>query len=205
MSDPAKQTWIWWALLGVTLVGITGIFVRDALRSPDERALPVLGRVENFTLRNQNDQPVTRQDLLGKIWVADFIYTSCPDQCPMMSRQMEVVQGMVPKKAPVHLLSISVDPKRDTPKTLATYAEKYHYEAGRWYFLTGQPDQIQSLTRSMKLPQAEPTPQNQFNHIKTMVLVDARSRIRGYYDGTSETEVRKLVRDISHLAVSTVP
>src|SRR6478672_4676030 len=112
------MTRFWWGLFISALIAMGGIYAWDRSRSHEEKLLPILGRIDNFSLRNQNNQPVTRQDLLGKAWIADFIYTSCPDQCPMMSRRMEVVQGLIPKEAPVQLVSVTVDPKRDTPKAL---------------------------------------------------------------------------------------
>jgi protein SCO1 len=205
MGSADGKSKFWWGFLGIVLIGLGGIFVWDSFsRKSAEPPLPILGRVDNFTLQDQNDRPLSRQDLMGKIWIADFIYTTCPDQCPMMSRAMQVIQGLVPKKAPVHLVSVSVDPKRDTPPVMAQYAQKYHSEPGRWSFLTGKEADILELTKSFQLPAPVQAPKNLIDHSQQLVLVDARSRIRGYYDGTNELEVKRLVKDVSQLAEDTV-
>jgi protein SCO1 len=204
--EEKEKKWFWWGLLGVALIGMGGIFIWDSVyRKGAQPPLPILGRVDDFTLQDQNDRPLSRQDLMGKAWVADFIYTTCPDQCPMMSRSMQVIQGMVPKKAPVALVSISVDPQTDTPDTLNRYSKKFHSEPGRWHFLTGSQDAILALIRSFKLPTPVRTPKkNVIDHSNQLVLVDARSRIRGYYDGTREEDVQRLIKEVSQLAEDTV-
>jgi protein SCO1/2 len=199
MNSSEGKTRFWWGVLAAALVVMAGAYFWDVSQRREQRLLPILGRVDDFSLKNQNGQPVTRQDLLGKAWVADFIYTTCPDQCPMMSRKMQVIQGLIPKQAPVQLVSISVDPAHDAPKVLARYAEKYHYDASRWHFLTGPSKSVAALTQSFKLPTPVQRPKNMIDHSNMLVLVDARSRIRGYYDANDEEAVNKLIKDVSVL------
>src|SRR2546425_3583191 len=106
--------------------------------------LPVYGQVPGFDLTAETGQPFNRKSLDGKIWVADFIFTTCTGPCPRMSSLMRQVQSSVQG---VKLVSFTVDPERDTPPVLAGYAERYHAESGRWYFLTGQRSELHRLAR----------------------------------------------------------
>src|SRR5262245_49507889 len=101
-----------------------------------QRTVSSYGTVPPFQLTNQNGQPFGSAQLSGKIWIADFIYTTCPGPCPMISSRMSEVQNPL-EKTDVHLVSFSVDPDKDTPRVLRGYAERLQAEPGRWDFLTG--------------------------------------------------------------------
>src|SRR5256884_8039530 len=105
----------------------------NALR---QRTVSSYGSVPTFQLTNQNGQPFGSGQLAGKIWIADFIYTTCPGPCPMISGRMSELQKPL-EKSDVHLVSFSVDPKKDTPAVLRSYAERLQAQPGRWEFLTG--------------------------------------------------------------------
>jgi protein SCO1/2 len=194
------KTGLWWGLLGIVLVGVSGNYVRQSLTSKAPQP-PVLGRLHPFTLRDQANKPLSLKDLQGKTWVADFIYTRCPDQCPMLSRKMAAFQDLIPKKAQVHLVSITVDPEHDTPATLADYAARYHADPARWLFLTGRPRDVENLVIDFKLlPPGEKPEIRRLNHSTPLVLVDPKGQIRGYYDAGIESEVQQLVKDVSRIA-----
>ena len=112
-------------------------------------ALPVLFDVRGFQLIAQDGQPFDSKTLAGKIWVADFIYTTCPGPCPRMTSQMREVQDAVAKLSDVDLVSFTVDPARDTPDVLAGYAQAHDATPGRWYFLTGSRAALQTLDRDV--------------------------------------------------------
>ena len=136
------------------------------------KPLPIYGQVPDFELTTQDNTPLKRQDLLGKVWVADFIYTTCNGPCPMMTQKMRQVQSTFPD---VLLLSFSVDPEHDTPSKLAAYAAAAR-ATPRWRFLTGDRKTLQMLSReAFKLSDLGLT------HSTRLVLVDDKSRIRGYY------------------------
>ena len=99
--------------------------------------LPVYWQVPAFQLTAQSGRPFDSKSLEGDIWVADFIFTTCPGPCPRMSSQMRGVQSAVASMPDVKLVSFTVDPKNDTPAILAAYATRYRAEPGRWFFLTG--------------------------------------------------------------------
>ena len=145
-------------------------------------ALPVLFDVPPFQLIAQDGLPFDSKILNGKIWVADFIYTTCPGPCPRMTSQMREVQDAVEKMSDVNFVSFTVDPARDTPEVLAGYAQAHHAAAGIWYFLTGPQNTLRTLDREVfKLGDLNAS----LDHSTRFVVVDRRSRIRGYFE-TSE-------------------
>lgn len=159
--------------------------------------LPVYYDVPEFELIAQTDQPFHSSILKGKIWVADFIYTTCPGPCPRMTSQMHEVQEAVAGIPDVRLVSFTVDPARDTPPVLAQYAKEHGASQRLWYFLTGPPETLQRLDRDVfKLGNVDATLQ----HSTRFVLVDRQSRIRGYYETSESGIIQRLIQDISALA-----
>jgi protein SCO1 len=158
------------------------------------------GRVPPFQLINQNGQPFGSANLQGKIWIADFIYTTCPGPCPMISSRMSEMQKPL-EKSDVHFISITVDPDKDTPQVLHEYATRLEAQPGRWDFLTGAKSEIYDLvTRGFKLAASEDGGDNrQPVHSTRMVLVDRRGDIRGYYDATEADAITRLLADTNHL------
>lgn len=193
------MTRFWWGILAAALVGVSAAFVwKTATRNPGDAALPVLEHVPMFKLQDQSGRVMTRNDLSGKTWIADFIYTTCPDQCPMMSRHMQTLQGLLPKESTVQLVSISVDPLHDTPAVLARYAQRYQADTTRWHFLTGTPEAVQKLLAGLKLtPPANPPGIKEISHSSRLVLIDPAADVRGYYDATDDQDVQRLVKDLS--------
>jgi len=112
-----------------------------------QRTVSSYGRVPSFQLVNQNGQSFGSTQLAGKIWIADFIYTTCPGPCPMISTRMSELQKPL-EKTDVHLVSFSVDPEKDKPEVLRGYAEKLHADPKRWDFLTGPKSTIYDLSHN---------------------------------------------------------
>src|SRR6266513_2042128 len=169
----------------------------NALR---QRAVSSYGSVPEFQLINQDGKNFGSADLRGKIWIADFIYTMCPGPCPMISSRMSELQKPL-DKTDVHLVSFSVDPDKDTPQVLRSYAEKWQAEPGRWDFLTGPKSAIYKLSHEgFKLAVSDGSDAQGIPvHSTRMVLVDRHGQIRGYYDATEADAVTKLVADTTHL------
>jgi protein SCO1/2 len=166
----------------------------NALR---QRTVSSYGNVPEFTLVNQDGNNFGSADLRGKVWIADFIYTTCPGPCPMISSRMSELQKPF-EKTDVHLISFSVDPAKDTPAVLRTYAERLQAEPGRWDFLTGPQSTIYNLSRNgfkLALGEEKGVP----IHSTRMILVDRHGAIRGYYDAVEPDAVTKLVADTTHL------
>ncbi len=164
------------------------------------RALASYGTVPNFQLTNQNGKPFGSAQLSGKIWIADFVYTTCPGPCPIISSRMSELQKPL-ENSDVHLVSVSVDPEKDTPEVLRGYADRLHAQPGRWDFLTGSKAIIYNLSRNgFKLGIDDGSAEEGVPvHSTRMVLVDRRGTIRGYYDALAPDAVTKLLADTSHL------
>ena len=164
------------------------------------RTVSSYGSVPHFQLVNQEGQPFDSAQLAGKIWIADFIYTTCPGPCPMISTRMSELQKPL-EKTNVHLVSFSVDPERDTPEVLHGYAEKLRADPERWDFLTGPKSAIYKLSHDgFKLAVADGSDEAGIPvHSTRMVLVDRHGEIRGYYEATAADAVTKLLADTNHL------
>jgi protein SCO1/2 len=160
--------------------------------------LPKDGIVPPFQLVNQDGEPFGSQQLLGKIWIADFVYSTCPGPCPMISSRMSETQKPL-RDTDVKLISISVDPEHDTPAVLREYAARLNAQRGRWNFLTGDKSTIYRLVRDgFKLATAEGGASGPI-HSTRLVLVDRSGVIRGYYDATDADAVTRLLADTHHL------
>ena len=191
-------------IIASTIGVFTGCLKKNAAE------LPVLGNVPDFSLTERSGKPFSSAELDGKIWIADFIFTNCAGTCPIMTSAMAEIQtSLVEQKLyDVKLVSISVDPDRDTPEALSTFANGYGADSTRWYFLTGDGKAIQELA-NQGFHLAAATPQGgaeeQIIHSNRFVLVDRHANIRGYYDGTDEEAVKKLLTDLKNLYHSQNP
>ena len=154
----------------------------------------------DFSLTDRNGQMVSLRDLNGKVWVADFFYSTCPGPCPMLTSRLSEVQKQLGADDRVRLVSNSADPEKDTPEVLRQYATKFH-ASDRWLFLTGSKDAIRDLAQNgFKLPVAEmPGAAEPITHSTRLVLVDQTGTIRGLYEGVGGDGPGTLVRDIHRL------
>ena len=190
---------------GVLLISAAiGLLIRYRAVSavPD---LPVIGQVPDFSLIDSSGQPFSQAQLAGGVWVADFIFTHCPDVCPLLSAQMAKLQHALAGAGAdsVRLVSFSVDPANDTPEVLREYAQRFGAQPGRWLFVTGERDALYTLIgQGFHLAVAErPANENRdgaglITHSDRFVLVDRKLQIRGYYHGTDQESVQKLLQDI---------
>jgi len=153
----------------------------------------------DFALTERSGKPLRLGDLAGKVWVADFIYTTCPGPCPMLTNRMAHVQKELDGTPDFGIVSISVDPVTDTPDVLKAYAEKF--KAGpNWFFCTGEKEAIYQLAHDgFKLPLAEATAGAPIIHTTRIVLVDKTGTIRGFYEGATDAGVEDIIRDIRRL------
>jgi cytochrome oxidase Cu insertion factor (SCO1/SenC/PrrC family) len=170
------------------------------LQALKQRGISSYGAVPGFELTNQDGQPFGSPQLAGKIWIADFIYTTCPGPCPMISSRMSELQKPL-EKTDVHLVSFTVDPAKDTPEILRGYAEKLQAEPGRWDFLTGSQSTIYNLSRNgFKLAVSDGSEEKGIPvHSTRIILVDRHGQIRGYYDAAEADAMTKLLADTHHL------
>jgi protein SCO1 len=158
--------------------------------------LPSYGVTSDFQLTSQDGQPFDSKTLRGKIWVADFIFTTCPGVCPRMTRQMRQVEEATHKMPEVRLVSFTVDPTHDTPTVLAAYAKEQHVATEHWFFLTGPQATLHHLARDVfKVGNVD----GSLQHSTRFMLVDQKSRIRGYYDTSEADSIHHLIWDIHAL------
>jgi len=156
-------------------------------------ALPVLGAVPDFFLYDSSAKEFKLENLKGKVFIADFIFTTCSGICPMMTKNMMGVYNAFKGNDSVRFVSISVNPEYDSPAVLADYAKKLNISGRQWHFLTGSREEISRLAISgFKIGSVD----EPVFHSGYLVLVDGKSQIRGYYDGTKPALVRKLIEDI---------
>jgi protein SCO1/2 len=176
-----------------------------------EEALPILGTLPDFSLIERSGQPFGLNDLRGRIWVADFIFTNCAGTCPIMTTALTEIQQMAlaEKLDDVKLVSITVDPERDSLEVLRRFAEGYGALKDRWYFLTGDGAAIQHLANKGFLLSAAASTggsaEEPIIHSNRFVLVDRQGRIRGYYDGTDAESVKQLLKDLKKLYREATP
>ena len=179
--------------LSLPLTFAVGSFVKGSPGPP----LPVLGRVQGFNLRDATGQEFNSGQLHGKVWIASFFFTTCSGICPTLSKRMASLSRTFEQVQDVALVSITVNPEQDSPEILARYAEQFKGDRKNWYFLTGSRETITKLAaETFKLGDVkEPV-----FHSALFPLVDSKGFIRGYYDGTEQKEIDRLIQDAAHLA-----
>lgn len=179
-----------------------------------EKPLPIFGEREvvgsdtvyhtiaDFEFFNQDSVLITKETFKGKIYVADFFFTSCRTICPIMKTQMMRVNEAIKDMPDVLILSHSIDPEYDTVGLLHDYAERLGAKSNKWFFATGKPgDYVFNLAQTSYFATAmeDKTEPDGFIHSGAFLLIDKEGRIRGKYDGTIEEDVNRLIEDIKYL------
>lgn len=156
--------------------------------------------IADFSLTNQNGETVTQKNYDGKIYIADFFFTTCQTICPVMTEHMVEIQKKFLNDPQVLLLSHTVMPEIDTTEVLKKYALEKGVNDSKWNLVTGDKKQIYDLARKSYLA-AKDIPYTEFEliHTENFVLIDAQKRIRGFYDGTDPKAIEKLMEDIEIL------
>ncbi len=157
-------------------------------------------KVPDFRFTDQNGQAVTAATFEGKIYIADFFFTSCPTICPVMKKNLLKVYEIYKDSANVSILSHTIDPRHDSVEVLRDYAERLDARTPGWYFVTGDQDSIFSIARQYMVSALEDKDApGGYAHSGALALMDKERRIRGYYDGTEEEATKRLIRDIRTL------
>jgi protein SCO1/2 len=190
-------------ILAVVIVGVLLVRYSNPARTPSASALPKYTIVPPFSMTERSGRTITNADLLGKIWVADFIYTTCPGPCPLVTASMAKVQEAVAHDPCVQLVTFTVDPQTDTPGVLAAYADKFGADPGRWWFLTGPEKPLYNLIQNgfyqvVQDNRGQPPAEGQFTvtHSTKMVLVDGDGNVRGFFDGVGSDGRASLLQSI---------
>ena len=204
---------------GIGILALVSVWIfwqcKPASEESSQEVLPKLGnwhvddagdtvyhQIAEFAFINQEGDTISNQDVKGKVYVADFFFTSCPTICPIMKKEMLRVHEAFGDNPNFKILSHSIDPTYDTQQVLKDYAEKLGIEnAKTWNFLTGEPQKIYEIGQTSYLTTAMED-QNEpggFLHSGAFVLIDQVGHIRGVYDGTKSDQVDNLIKDIPKL------
>jgi len=204
---------------------VLGISATYILVLPKEKPLPIINPVDlepemvdpellrtgmghtigRFSFKNQNNQTISNKSVEGKVFVAEYFFTTCGTICPKMNQQMKRVQKAHANNEQFKILSFTVHPEVDTVEQMKNYALSHDANDKQWWFLTGKKEELYSLARKsffvLKPAEAKNLGDvgSDFIHTNNFVLVDQKMRIRGYYDGTSHKEVGQMIKDIDQL------
>ncbi|MBE8727556.1 SCO family protein [Flavobacterium hungaricum] len=158
--------------------------------------------IADFSFINQNGDTITQKNYEGKIYVADFFFTTCGSICPKMSTNLVEVQKAVLNNPKVMLLSHTVFPEVDSVSVLKAYAIKYGVVDSKWNLVTGDKKEIYKMARKSYLAVKLGRPDQLYDmvHTENFVLVDQKRRVRGFYDGTNKEDIKRLLEDIDFLS-----
>jgi len=177
------------------------------------RKLPIMGerdfvngdsvfhKIPDFSFINQDSLLITNKTYDGKIYLADFFFTTCPTICPVMKKQMLRVYEKYKENPKVGILSHTIDPRHDSVQVLKEYATRLGINSKMWNFVTGDKSKIYEIGKKSYYITAgeDSTAAGGIIHSGAFILVDTKRRVRGVYDGTKETDVTKLIKDMEVL------
>lgn len=157
--------------------------------------------IGDYKLMNQDSNWVTPDNFENKVYVANFIFTTCPGICPIMTKKLAQVYQEFYEVRDVAFLSHTVDPETDTIPALKAYSRKFYAATPKWHFVTGSKKEIYDLARKQYFAATSTGDggPDDFVHTENFVLIDKEKRIRGFYDGTSDEEIDQLKKDILKL------
>lgn len=188
MQTLIRYKWTWLLLLLAVAMAIY-LAVHSLSKGPGK--LPVIGKVQDFSLENVDGKQVTLADTQGKPRLVYFFFTECPDVCPVTTYMLSQTQDLLVKDGSfgkdVEFVSISFDPKHDTREAIRTFADRFHADYSGWYFLRGDQEQVRSLAADSFKILIYGDNKDNFAHANLIGLVDRDNRLRGLYDaGDSE-------------------
>ncbi len=158
--------------------------------------------IPSFSFINQNSEIITNEDYTGKIYVADFFFTTCPSICPKLTKQMNALQSIYNDDDDVMLLSHSVMPWKDSVDVLKKYAVSNNIIDAKWNLVTGDKDELYTIARQGYFADEDfvkTQDESAFIHSENFILIDKKGRIRGVYNGTLEIETERIVKHIKLL------
>lgn len=204
----------------LVLLLIINLFIISSCGEAPQKKLPILGQkipvervvdgkkiidslehiIPDFQFVNQDSTTINQQTVAGKVYVADFFFTSCPTICPKVKKQLKRVDEALQGKEDFLILSHSIDTKYDTVGRLAWYANKLKISSQSWHLLTGKKSEIYAIANEYYIAAFEDAEApGGFDHSGYLALVDRKRRIRGMYDGTDPEKVDLMIKDINIL------
>ena len=192
--------WIVAFLAAAGLIGLAYVNLKSTRPPSLPSNLKKISQVPAFQLTDQTGKSITLEDLKGKIWAANFIFTRCKGPCPITVLRMQDLNTKLKKvRGNVELVTFTVDPEYDTPEILKAFSEPLAADPASWKFLTGTPDAIQKIVVTGLLQPLAKEPDGTPAHSSRIVLVDGEGWLRGYHDGLDPEAVQKLMVDIGEL------
>jgi protein SCO1/2 len=192
--------WIVAFLAAAGLIGLAYVNLKSTRPPSLPSNLEKISQVPPFQLTDQTGKSITLEDLKGKIWAANFIFTRCKGPCPITVLRMQDLNTKLKKvRGNVELVTFTVDPEYDTPEILKAFSEPLGADPASWKFLTGTPDAIQKIVVTGLLQPLAKEPDGTPAHSSRIVLVDGEGWLRGYHDGLDPEAVQKLMVDIGEL------
>lgn len=162
--------------------------------------LPVIAELPEFSLIDQDEQSFNAQSMRGGLWTTAFVFTHCRATCPRLTAQMAKLQGRLSDVPDARFLSVTVDPRNDTPEVIKAYMAKNHLDETNWTFVTGSERAIQQfVVGGFKVGYGRTQFAPELTHSNSFALVDSQARIRGYY-GSDDQGIAELERDLRALA-----
>jgi protein SCO1/2 len=162
--------------------------------------VPVIATLPEFSLIDQDGQVFDQGSVEGRLWVTAFVFTHCRATCPKLMGQMKKLQGRLSDVPSAHFLSVSVDPRNDTPEVIKAYMTKNRLEEANWRFVTGREEAIQDfVVGGFKVGYGRTQWSTELTHSNSFALVDGQARIRGYYD-SEDGGIAELEQDLRALA-----
>jgi len=202
-----RMEWVIWGALFAVIVVIFGLFARERMTMTKSNR-PVYSVLRDFSLTNQNGAAVTLDDLRGKVWAADIVFTRCPGPCRRMTRDMARLQDLWPKEAPVRFVTLTTDPEYDTPAVMKRFADEHKADHERWHFLSGPKEDIVRLAiDGLKLTALEKDEKEResindlFIHSTIFVIVDKRGQVRATVETDNAealTTARAVIEELLH-------
>ncbi len=194
------------------IIAAAALTVLACRQEEKQKALPIIGnhdiqgkdtiyhQIPDFAFIDQDSQVVTNATFEGRIYIADFFFTSCPTICPKVKKQMLRIYEKYQDEPRLMFLSHSIDPKRDTVGRLKTYSENLGVDTGRWRFVTGDKDEIYEIADDyMSIAVEDPGAPGGFDHSGWLLLIDKGRHIRSYCNGTEPEKVDQFMKDIDWL------
>ena len=200
-NTPKRLPFVAWviafAVAGLLIFGASRLFKSSERHDVD--AMPPIGEIPSFRFTTQDGKVLSKEDLLGKVWVADFVFTRCTGPCPVMTSRMAELAKGVAKAKDVRLVSISVDPEHDTPAVLSEYAGRMLADPSKWIFLTGPKQEIDDFARKGMFQVLAYDGKGVPTHSTRFLVIDRDGKIRKTRNLDEPELVQKLFMDIGDL------
>lgn len=215
MSAPVKTSrWreeYTFLLVALALAGLAGLGGWFAAAAKTSRSIPPdhPRELAGFSLTDRTGRTVTRAELAGKFLVVNFVFTGCSITCLDVNRRMAEIQALTAAQPDVKLVSLTVDPRTDTPAVLAEFGRRFGADTNRWLLLTGDKPALYELIETSFIPRDPDDPYNfmpgGFTHTERIAVVDTHGRVRAFFDGLKPETSQAVTDEINQLRADPDP